>query len=424
MEYKNFDCGPFNLHMIKTNKFKTVHMEIIFRNQITKESMQKRTLLSDILTSCSKIYPTERDLLIHTEELYKPIIYGTTSKTGDIFNTIFICDFIASEYINDPDYYRKVLELPLELIMNPYVCNREFDLKIFNIAKERLKSDLESINDNPIKKSIRGALELGFANKATSYPVLGTIEELEQLTPTILYDEYISMLDHDYCDIFLIGNIPEYETESIIKNKFSLRTIKNHEIQMYIDQSIRKKVLMKADPSDFVQSSVEIVFNVLDLTELEKNITFHIFNYIFGSGGITSKLYQLVREKESMCYSISSMYLKYDRLLIVQVSLDESNVSKVIKLVKKALKEMVDGKFSNEDIDNAKTSIIHALEMADDNPVSILNNYVFELFDKLPNVTKRVEQIKTITKSDLIKVAKKVKLNLIYDLKGGENGKN
>ncbi len=424
MEYLDYDCGPYKLHLIKTNKFKTVHMEVIFRSKIDSETVQKRTILCDLLTDCSKKYPTKKDIAIKSEELYKTILYGNTSKTGNVLNTIFISEFISPKYIKEKNYYKDVLSFVFEVIMHPNVVNKEFDLKTFNIVKERLKTDIESINENPAKLSIRNVLKKYFQNTSTGIFCLGELDTLQNITPSNLYEEYENMLNHDLCDIFIIGDIDEFETEKYIKEKFKLRTIKSYDIDMYVNQNLSTTKIIDYDFSNFVQTNLDIIYNIKPLDDYEKNIVFAIFNYILGSGGMTSKLYQNVREKNSLCYSISSMYLKYDRLLLIQVSLDECNLKKAIKLIEKSVKNIKKGDFSELDLENAKQNIINSIEMSLDNNVSILNNYVFQKFDNATTFEQRKKLLKNVTKKEVINVAKKIKLNIIYSLKGEKNGKN
>ena len=143
-----------------------------------------------------------------------------------------------------------------------------------------------------------------------------------------------------------------------------------------------------------------------------------MFNYLYGNGGLTSKLYQSIREKNSLCYAISSMYLKYDKLLLVHISLEQVNVKKATSLVKKELKNMQAGNFTEDELKDAINNMIVSLDMAQDNNVSLINNYVFHVFDNLPMPEERVEMFKNIKKEDVINVAKKVKLNTVFTLEG------
>ena len=105
MEYKKCDCNSYQIHTVKTDKFKTVRMEIIFSREVEKEKMPVFTFLADILTDCSKKYQRRKDMAIRLEELYKSIFYGVTNKVGNLFTISFVLEFIAPEYINDPKYF-------------------------------------------------------------------------------------------------------------------------------------------------------------------------------------------------------------------------------------------------------------------------------------------------------------------------------
>ena len=45
MKYKLHKNGSYNIHTIKTDKFKTIRMEIIFRNNFNSETTSSRTAL-------------------------------------------------------------------------------------------------------------------------------------------------------------------------------------------------------------------------------------------------------------------------------------------------------------------------------------------------------------------------------------------
>ena len=49
MEYRVDDNLSYKIHMIKTDKFKTVNIKIIFSKEIKKEEITLRNFLSDFL---------------------------------------------------------------------------------------------------------------------------------------------------------------------------------------------------------------------------------------------------------------------------------------------------------------------------------------------------------------------------------------
>ena len=114
----------------------------------------------------------------------------------------------------------------------------------------------------------------------------------------------------------------------------------------------------------------------------------------------------------------NSLYLKYDKLLLVHTSLENENVSKAINLAKKDFKSMQHGEFTTEELNDAISNMLVSIDMSSDNNISIINNYVFKVYDNLPDLDERKKLFKEVTKSDVINVAKKIKLNTIFVLKG------
>lgn len=418
MKYKTYNCNSFNVHTIKTDRFKTSHVEVIFRDIANKEEMGAYSFLADMLSQSSKTYPRKKDLITRFEELYKIIIYTTTLRVGNILDFHVSLDFINPDYINDKNYIEEVIKTLFDIIENPNVTNDEFDLKTFNIVKERLKREINSLKENPMKQSIKEAFKAMNTNTPTSYELLGNLESLEKITPSSLYKTYRNLRKNFKVDIFLIGNLEMDDTVSLIKKYFKNRYIIENKLDLMVDNKEIKRLVVKSMASDNVQANLVMIFNLKNLTEIEKNITFNVFNYLYGSGGLTSKLYQSIREKNSLCYQISSMYLKYDKLLLVHISLEQVNVKKATSLVKKELKNMQAGNFTEDELKDAINNMIVSLDMAQDNNVSLINNYVFHVFDNLPMPEERVEMFKNIKKDDVINVAKKVKLNTVFTLEG------
>ena len=418
MIYKTYKCNSFNVHTIKTDKFKTAHMEIMFRKKVVRNELCGYSFLMDMLSESSKDYPIHRDLIVRFEELYKASVYCITLKTGQVLCNNMLVDFINPNFIEDKDYLKNVLKLPFELLLKPNVVNEEFDLKQFNIVKERLQKDINSVKDNSFKLAVRNAFKTMNDASPTSYSILGTIDELDDITPASLYKTYKTLFKDCICDIFIIGDLDMDEVVTLIKKYFHHRYINTDKLSLEVDNAPRKKEVIKSDASDNIQANMVMIYNVDKLTELEKHVVFQIFNYIFGNGGLTSKLYRKIREENSLCYNISSMYMKYDKLLVIHVSLDDKNTKKACNLIKKCLKDMINGDFSDEDLEDAKMNLIMSLDMASDNNISILNNYVFNYFDNLPEISERKEKIKQVTKEDVINVARKLKLNTVYTLEG------
>ena len=421
MEYRKFEYPSFNLYTIKTNRFKTCQMEIIFKDEAKKDDVMLKTFLSDLMSDCSLKYHTRKDVARYLEELYQASFYGLTNKTGNLMLTSFVLNFLNPKYAQEKDYLEKVLELPFEMILHPAIQAGDFDIRNFNIVKNRLHDEILSVGENINRVSLKKALGELDKNSPSSYGVLGTVEELEEVTPKKLAEAYQDLI-HSNCDIFVIGDLDMDQVANLIFQYFKNPVVKTRELSnLYVDNKVQKKVKKVREKSHFLESNLVQIYNLENLTEKERVTTFHFYNYLLGGGGLNTKLYQLLRERNSLCYGVKSVYLKYDQLLVIQTSISKNDVKKAEKLIKQAFREMKNGEFSEQELDNAKESFIFSLNLSLDNQSGILNNYVFHVYDNLPLIEERIKMIKDITKEEIMMVANKIKPNISFVLEGEEN---
>ena len=175
MEYKKFLYPSFNLYTVKTNKFKTCQMEIMFKSKAKREDVMLKTFLSDLMSDCSSKYGTRKEVVRYLEELYQASFYGSTNKTGDLLMTSFVLNFLNPKYVKEKDYLEKVLELPFEMILHPAIEADEFDIRNFNIVKNRLHDEILSVGENINRVSLKKALGKLDSLSPSSYGILGTI---------------------------------------------------------------------------------------------------------------------------------------------------------------------------------------------------------------------------------------------------------
>jgi len=375
------------------------------------------------MTDASSKYKSRKEVMRKLEELYQASFYGVTNKMGNVMMTSFVYSFLNPSYVKEKNYLEETVKLPFEMILNPAITAQEFDIKNFNIVKNRLHDEILSINEDISRVAVKKAMN-NLGDTPTKRSVLGTIEELEEITPKRLALTYQELINKNKCDIFIVGNIDMDIIANLIFKYFKNPVIKTRDYSFYVDNKPLKKVKTIRESSNFLETDLVNIYSITDLTEKERITTMHFYNYLLGGGGLNTKLYQLLREKNSLCYGVKSMYLKYDNLLLIETSISKNDVNKACKLIKQAFKEMEMGKFNEEEIKAAKENFIFSLNLALDNPAGILNNYVFNVFDNLPLIEERIKLIKDVTKEEIINVAKKIKPNISFVLEGDENGEN
>ena len=122
MEYTCYNMNAYNLHIIKTDKFKTITIDVSFRRKIKKDEITIRNLLKELIVNSSLSYPTERSLIIQTEKLYDLKLLSSSYRIGNYsilsFKTRFLNEFYTEEGMNEES-----IKFLLDLIFKPRLDN-------------------------------------------------------------------------------------------------------------------------------------------------------------------------------------------------------------------------------------------------------------------------------------------------------------
>ncbi|MBQ7136384.1 MAG: insulinase family protein [Bacilli bacterium] len=417
MQYKKIELGSYNLHMIKTDRFKTVNVQIILSDKIKKEDITKRNFLSDMLTYSSLKYPTKKDISMASQDLYAANIYSTSYRLGNYYNTDINLYFLNEKY-SEEGMTEKSIEFLSEIIFNPNVTNNKFDSSSFNVIKNNMRIQIESVKEDTRKYSMIKMLENMGKDQPYSYHGFGYLDDLEKITEENLYEYYKEFIKSSSVEIFVIGNIDFDFIEKIIREKFKFNVYKKKkENPTIIHENIRSRAKTIIEEDDINQSKLTIGCKVNGLTDFEKHYVLTLYNIILG-GGSESLLFQNVREKNSLCYYVNSSSNKVDNLIIISSGITKKNFKKTVSLIKKEISNIEKGNFSDEIIEQAKIRYKSVIDEIYDYPNQIISSYYASeiLGVDFPDIRKK--KIMEVTKEDIMKISKKIKIDTIYLLGG------
>ena len=427
MKYKKINNYSYNLHIIKTDKFKTITVQINFKRKLIKEEIVYRNLIVDILNESTSAYPTRRLLDIATEELYNLYYSGMNYVSGK-YNIMNIAATFLDPKYTEESMLKESIKFISDIVLKPNIERTSqgisFNEENYKIAYNKLKNNILSLKENPDVYSRIRMLENMEHDSYFSYRTVGYMEDLKNVDNAKLYKYYESMLNSDIIDIFVIGDVNERKVKKLIEDNFSfIKTIKrpldSHFIRPKKVRLIPKTVKEKQDIN---QSKLVLGFKIDKMTDFELRYVLNVYSYILG-GGPDSKLFKTVREENSMCYHISSISFPLNSLLIVNAGINKENYKKVLSLIKREVSNMKKGKFTKEDIIKSKVTYVNSLKELEDNPQSIIGLYAGIEYLKSDDLDKRLTKINKVTKKDVVKLAYKIHLDTIYLLEGGSNGK-
>lgn len=423
MEYVKKDLGAYRLHLIKTDKFKTVTVRIAFRSPVVKEEITIRNVLCDMFLQSSLKYPSKRDLTIEAQELYAADIHTYNSRFGN-YNNLDIYLSVLNDKYTESGNLKAALEFLNEIVFHPDVHGRKFSQEKLDIVKTTMKSHLSSLKEDGASYSLLRLFEVMDKGRASSYRMVGYLEDLEKVTVEALYKYYEKMIRSDLVDVFVCGDIDFKEMTAMIREIVPIKTVKRQKVPYVLeDIKARSRRLFNKEVVDTSQSKLAIGCRAYGLSDYERNYALTLYNIILGGSG-DSKLFKEVREEYSLCYVINSVPNKLDHLILIRAGIDKENYDKTLELVDKILLDMRKGKFLESDIDIAKEYFCTALDEVMDSPSRIMDNYYMTELIKTDTLEEKRRKIMEVTKEDIIKVAKKVKMDTVFFLEGDSHEEN
>lgn len=413
MKYEKVNLEAYNLHFITTDKFKTTTISVNFREKAKKEDITIRKFLFQMLCSTSLKYNTNRLFEIKLEDLYSTSLGHSNTLFGNLINSYIDIKFLNEDY-SDEHLLNDAIEFLFELIFNPNVKDGKFDTKTFNQIKDRMNLILDSKKENIQKYTLNRSLELMDINDPISFNLWGYKEDLDKITEESLYEYYKEVLKNDVVDVFIVGNVDKDKIIDIFKEKFKINTIKNNEIDSFITYNKCPKAKTVVEEMNLKQSKISIILKVLNLSIFERRYVLPLYTTILGSGG-TSRLFTNVREKNSLAYTITAMPKMPNSIIMIYGGIDEENFEKALKLIKKEIKLK---KVTEEELENAKKEYISSVNILFDSPSNIINYYFgIEVFNA-DTIEVKKENYNKVTISDIENFANKIKVAMIYLLKG------
>lgn len=404
-------------HKIETNKFKTNLFAIFLSLPLARETVTKNALLAAILRRGTAKAHTQEEISKNLEEMYGASFDCGIEKTGDSHTIKFYLESINDEFLPEKeDLLKKSLDILLDIAFNPLIENGKFKEEYVEQEKENLKQIIEGKIDNKGAYALERCIEEMYKNKAYGLYKYGYIEDLNKITPEDLYNYYKQVINECKIDIFASGILPQ-NTEELVKENENIIKLQERNIQIKDEEKqIPEKGNVIEESMDITQGKLVIGLDVTSNIENLSYITM-CYNTILG-GGANSKMFQNVREKASLAYTVGSNFLKRKQNIMIRAGIEIENYEKALEIIKEQLKDMQEGNFTNEDIENAKNLIIATIENIPEEQDTQISYYLGqELAGTNISVEEYKQKIQNVTKEQIVEVAKSVKMNTVYFLR-------
>ena len=306
------------------------------------------------------------------------------------------------------DFLRELLlESPLE--------DGGFKREFVDSEKRNLISSLEcELNDKQVY-AMNQLLKAMCREDSFGLPRLGEKEQVAEITPEALCRHYRRTLLESPIQLLYVGSGSPERVAELLRPLFDLpgRNPKPLAPQSDLRPSPGGEIV---ETMEVAQSKLCLGFTTPITNRTPGFAALQLLNTLFG-GGMTSKLFMNVREKQSLCYSVGSNYYSAKGIVTVAAGIDGEKKEQTTAEILRQLELCRQGAFTHEELNAAKQAVISSLRGTHDSPSSIEGYYAAQALGALRWTPEEyIRAIDAVTARQVTEAAQTLTLHTQYFL--------
>lgn len=399
------------ISIIPLKKFKDVVVTLRFASE-NQNNKTQRSLLALMLSDRSQKYDSKVKMNKKLDNMFGATLTSSVHNYGHS-HVLDLSLGVLNEKFVKSDLFQDQIELLHELLYRPLLNE-----KVFLEAKQVLKDMILREIDNLQSYANKQALQIAGQGYPLAYDRLGSLEVLEKVDLKDILKEMDSLLVNDVLNIIVVGDVNKEKTENLL-NKYFTDNLKNTDFKS--NYLIKSSKIKKIEESrDINQAYLTIVYNTQTKNTGKDYWALQLMSMILG-GLPNSFLFQEVREKRSLCYTIRSTIRGYEGIMTIDAGVRLDSIDQAVDISIAQVDRLLKGDFCDELFVSAKRMLIDSIYKTDDsNRRMIVSHYRNIILKENFTTSDLIELVSKIERSDIVRLAKKLELNTIYKLVRGK----
>lgn len=412
-----------DVYHIKSRKFKTISTNIFFHDDLSKENAAKNALLPAVLRRGCVSHPTFQDIALYLEQLYGAVFDCGVNKKGEHHIAQFYIEHVNDKYAGqDANLFDKCFELLCEIITNPVLDNGVFKKEFVDQEKENLKQLIESRVNDKGQYAVERCFEAMCGDEPFGVYEYGAVEDLNAIDPRSLFEHYRQFVETLPMMVFITGDVEESKIQKAVDRLSALKRGAVKAVARPQTAKQVKEVKHVTDRMSVNQGKLSLGFRTNTGSDSGDYYSLLVYNTVLG-GGVHSKLFQGVRERESLAYYAFSRLEKYKGLMVISSGIEIANKDRALDIILKQLEEIKAGKISEYEFNSSMNTIETGVKSLLDSQLQIVDFYLGQALSNGNDTFETlIEKVRKVTKEDVIRIADKIQLDTIYFLTA-EDGK-
>ena len=371
---------------------------------VTAEISQIETVSLGVWVNTGSAEETKEDNGI-SHFIEHMVFKGTKKRNSfqiseDIENVGGITNAYTSQHFTC--FYAKMLKDDVELaadVISDFITSPTFDEKEMIKEKDVVIQEIKQSNDSPDDLVFDYFQEAAFPEQASGRTILGSISQVKGFTAERMRQYMKTHYAADNMVVVAVGKVRHDDFVKMIEARMS-------DIEQHTCYTADKQIYIggcKTECKDIEQAHLILGFK--GASHLNKNYyRYSVLSVIFG-GGMSSRLYQEVREKRGLVYSINSFNhaLKNDGVFGIYAGTTPNELKELLPVVGQEVKKLIEKPVTDTELRRAKTqikaSLLMSLESSSATAEIIARQML--LFKRFIPTDEIVEKIEAITAQDI-----------------------
>lgn len=402
---KYFATNPKFIQVKETNR--TI-IKIIFYSKYKRQDSVKNKLMSRMLTSCNANYRTYKEFEKKKDELLIMEYWVENVKYNDICITIFNLT-IPKEGIISSFKLEEAIKFFYDSIFNPCIIDEEFETNQFNWEKSFLYDKEKDYPRNIYQYLDEEVIKIVNEKEKTYIAHEEYMDMIKQATPKNVYQYYQKAIKNNSFITYICGNVDNKDKLLKIYNKYFKQEKENIKIDINCFKPLKiENYKENVITTKYNQSVLVLFYQIENFTKKEQIILETL--YFFLSSRENDLLFNNLRNKHNLIYTLDVKYDKNKAFLIIKTYLNKKDIEKAQIIIQQTIEDIK----IKENFELYKENLLKALKydmyFAKDNIFNDVNETIEKEVKDNITLEEKYEQINKIQINDMINFIDRLKL--------------
>ena len=302
----------------------------------------------------------------------------------------------------------KVLDehLPIAMdVLSDLVLNPVFDVK--DIGRERgvILEEIKMDEDNPDYLVHEIFTQNFWKDHPLGKPILGTKETVRTFEQQVVFDSYQRRFNPGNLIIAAAGNINHQRFVDLVTKHFQHMQAGTNGFHSHPPKVVPRIIMRNKKSLEQVQNCIGVPCHPI---AHEKRYASYILNTVLG-GGMSSRLFQNIRERQGLVYAIYSDLNPYrdTGCLGVYVGTSRTSAGRVVESIIAEFRNLKSGPVPQEELRRCKDQLKGSLMLSLESSTARMSNLARQemYFERFYDLDELIERIESVTADDLQNLA-------------------